>query len=160
MAIQASEKVASPERGNRRLEIGVVTSDKCDKTIVVVVNRLVKHPRYRKYLLRRTKYFAHDAKNEAKQGDRVEIRETRPLSKLKRWTLVRIVERAEQIGEVGFEVPAVLQPKKLRQVKEGPGAGAAVEPVAAKPETAPSAETPAAPAAPSAEAPKPEGEKK
>ena len=160
MATQASEKGVSQARGNRRTEIGVVASDKCDKTVIVVVNRLVKHPQYKKYLLRRTKFYAHDEKNEARQGDRVEIRETRPLSKLKRWTLVRVVERAEQIGDVGFETPSVLQPKKLRPVKEGPGAGTAGEPSPVNAEQTPPAEAPATPAAPPSEAPKPEDEKK
>ena len=74
--------------------IGVVVSDKMDKTIVVKVERFVQHPRFKKYVKRSKKYYAHDEKNEAGVGDTVEIEETRPLSKLKRWRLVRIVRRS------------------------------------------------------------------
>jgi small subunit ribosomal protein S17 len=65
-----------------------------DKTIVVVVNQRVRHPRYQRTISRRKKLYVHDAANEARVGDTVEVTETRPLSKLKRWRLVRIVERA------------------------------------------------------------------
>ena len=78
-------------RGIRKHTVGVVTSDKMQKTIVVQVERLVKHPQYGKYLRRHTVYKAHDEKNEAKVGDRVEITETRPLSKTKRWRLIRVI---------------------------------------------------------------------
>ena len=80
------------ERGRRKVKIGIVTSDKMDKTITVVIKRLVKHPKYRKYIRRITKLKAHDEKNQAKIGDRVEIMETRPLSKTKHWRLVRVLE--------------------------------------------------------------------
>ena len=72
---------------------GVVVSDKMDKTVVVLVNRLVKHPVYKKYIKRRAKFMAHDEQNSARMGDTVEIIESRPLSKFKRWRLTRIVER-------------------------------------------------------------------
>lgn len=72
---------------------GVVVSDKMDKTVVVLVNRLVKHPIYKKYIKRRVKFMAHDEQNSARMGDTVEIIESRPLSKFKRWRLTRIVER-------------------------------------------------------------------
>lgn len=78
----------------RKTLVGVVTSDKMDKTIAVRVDRLVKHPRYKKYLRAKTVCKAHDEKNEARVGDRVRIVETRPLSKTKRWRLVEIVSRA------------------------------------------------------------------
>ena len=81
------------ERGNRRTAIGVVSSDKMDKTITVVQKRLRKHPTYGKYIYRSTKYAAHDEKNEARIGDVVEIMESRPLSKRKRWRLVKVLER-------------------------------------------------------------------
>jgi small subunit ribosomal protein S17 len=81
-------------RGSRKQVTGVVVSDKMDKTITVEVDRLVKHPRYRKFVSRSSKYYAHDEKNDAGLGDTVEIAETRPLSKLKRWRLVRVVARA------------------------------------------------------------------
>jgi small subunit ribosomal protein S17 len=70
---------------------GVVVSDKMDKTVVVLVNRLVKHPIYKKYIRRRAKFMAHDESNAAKMGDTVEIIPSRPLSRLKRWRLTRIV---------------------------------------------------------------------
>jgi small subunit ribosomal protein S17 len=89
------------ERGNRKGVVGVVVSDRMDKTITVRVDRLVKHPRYRKFLSRRSKYYAHDEKNEAGVGDTVEIAETRPLSKLKRWRLVRVVTRAAEAEDRG-----------------------------------------------------------
>ncbi|GHV58094.1 hypothetical protein FACS189460_5510 [Deltaproteobacteria bacterium] len=72
---------------------GVVVSDKMDKTVVVLVNRLVKHPVYKKYIRRRAKFMAHDEQNTARMGDTVEIIESRPLSRFKRWRLTRILER-------------------------------------------------------------------
>lgn len=85
------------ERGYRKTEIGVVVSDKMDKTVVVRVERMVQHPKYGKILRRYTKFYAHDEKNECRVGDKVLIVETRPLSKLKRWRVVKILERAEEI---------------------------------------------------------------
>ena len=85
----------------RQRKIGVVTSDKMDKSIVVMVERLVKHPLYKKYIKRRSKFMAHDERNEAKEGDVVMIEETRPLSKRKRWRLVKIIERVKKIEEGG-----------------------------------------------------------
>jgi small subunit ribosomal protein S17 len=87
----------SNERGTRKERTGRVVSNKMDKTITVVVERRFPHPLYKKVMRRSKKYHAHDEKNECGIGDLVRIRETRPLSKLKRWRLVRIVERAEQI---------------------------------------------------------------
>ncbi len=72
---------------------GVVISDKMDKTVVVLVNRVIKHPVYKKYIRRRAKFMAHDEQNSARMGDTVEIIQSRPLSKFKRWRLTRIVER-------------------------------------------------------------------
>ncbi|ACJ75669.1 30S ribosomal protein S17 [Thermosipho africanus H17ap60334] len=74
--------------------IGEVVSDKMDKTVVVAVSTLVKHPRVGKYIKRTKKYYAHDENNECRDGDIVEIIESRPLSKLKRWRVLRIVERS------------------------------------------------------------------
>ncbi|HMU69652.1 MAG TPA: 30S ribosomal protein S17 [Chitinophagales bacterium] len=79
----------------RRTIIGVVTSDKMDKSITVTVERKVMHPKYGKFLKKSKKYHAHDEANDAKSGDLVKIMETRPLSKFKRWRLVDIVERAK-----------------------------------------------------------------
>ena len=81
-------------RGQRKVRIGVVTSDKMDKTRVVVVETLVKHSKYKKYIKRRKKFYVHDENNASKVGDLVKIMETRPLSKLKRWRLVEIVRKA------------------------------------------------------------------
>lgn len=77
----------------KRVVIGVVTGDKTAKTRRVEIARLVKHERYGKYIRRKTVCYAHDEANESHLGDRVEIEESRPLSKLKRWTLLRIVEK-------------------------------------------------------------------
>lgn len=84
------------ERPLLRTLIGVVASDKGDKTIKVVVNYQTKHEKYGKYLKRRTVLHVHDEKNEAKEGDRVEIAECRPLSKTKHHRLIRIVEKAPE----------------------------------------------------------------
>ena len=93
--------------GRRKQRDGVVVSDKMDKTVVVVVTRLVRHGKYRKYLNRRTRYKAHDEKNQCRVGDRVRIIETRPLSADKRWAVQAILGRQEGAGEplVGTEVP-------------------------------------------------------
>lgn len=90
----ATEAAAKPQRGKRRVEVGVVTSDKMNKTRRVEIPRLVKHPRYGKYIKRRTICYVHDEQNESHKGDTVEIMETRPLSKMKNWRLLRIVAKA------------------------------------------------------------------
>lgn len=82
------------EQKNRKTQIGVVVSDKMEKTIVVKVETRVAHPLYGKTMLASKKYKAHDENNEARIGDRVQIVETRPLSKDKRWALQAIVEKA------------------------------------------------------------------
>jgi small subunit ribosomal protein S17 len=81
-------------RGLRKTQTGIVISDKMDKTVVVQVDRLVKHPVYRKYVRRRAKFKAHDENNTCQKGDRVVIRETRPFSKTKRWQVSQIIEKA------------------------------------------------------------------
>jgi small subunit ribosomal protein S17 len=83
------------ERGNRKVRIGRVVSDKMDKTIVVAIEGSVKHPLYGKIVKRTYKLKAHDENNECAIGDRVKVMETRPLSKEKRWRLVQIVEKAK-----------------------------------------------------------------
>lgn len=80
-----------------RILTGVVTGDKCAKTRRVEINRLVKHPKYGKFIRRRTVCHMHDENNESALGDLVEIRESRPLSRLKRWVLVRIVEKNKEV---------------------------------------------------------------
>ncbi len=82
------------ENANKKNLIGLVASDKMDQTVVVEVTRRVMHPVYHKYIKRRKRYHAHDAKNECHTGDRVVIEECRPLSKLKRWRIKRILGRA------------------------------------------------------------------
>jgi small subunit ribosomal protein S17 len=79
------------ERGNRKIQTGVVVSDKMDKTVVVKVDRLVKHPVYNKYIKKTAKYKAHDEDNACKIGDRVVIVETRPLSKDKFWKVRQVI---------------------------------------------------------------------
>ncbi len=82
-------------RNLRKERIGIVSSNKMDKSIVVSRVKRVKHPMYGKFVLSTTKYVAHDEKNECNEGDKVRIMETRPLSKSKRWRLVEIIERAK-----------------------------------------------------------------
>jgi small subunit ribosomal protein S17 len=81
-------------RGRTKVREGIVVSDKMEKTVVVAVRRLVKHPRYGKYVKRRTHYKVHDETNSCGVGDRVVIAETRPLSKDKRWRVRNILEKA------------------------------------------------------------------
>jgi len=88
-------ETAMESRGIRKSKVGLVVSDRMDKTIVVRVERLVPHPVYKKYVKRRTTYKAHDEKNEYRVGDRVEITETRPVSKDKRWRVSRLIDRPE-----------------------------------------------------------------
>jgi len=83
------------ERQNRKEIIGKVTSNKMDKSVVVAIERKVKHPLYGKFLKKTKKFVAHDENNECNEGDIVQLMETRPLSKNKRWRLVKIVERAK-----------------------------------------------------------------
>jgi small subunit ribosomal protein S17 len=83
------------ERSLRKTRVGVVVSNKMDKTITVAIERRVPHPIYKKYFKKTTKLMAHDEKKECGIGDKVRIMETRPLSKNKRWRLVQIVEKAK-----------------------------------------------------------------
>ncbi len=83
------------ERGQKRTIKGVVVSNKMDKTVVIRAERLVKHPVFHKYTRKHVKYMVHDEKNECKIGDTVVIMESRPLSRLKRWRMLNIVERAK-----------------------------------------------------------------
>ena len=83
------------ERNLRKTKVGVVHSNKMDKTITIKVVRSMLHPKYGKFMKKSKKYFAHDEKNECKEGDTVLIMETRPLSKNKSWRLVQIIERAK-----------------------------------------------------------------
>jgi small subunit ribosomal protein S17 len=92
---EAKVETTDEARTNRRkVREGIVVSDKMDSTLVVAVNERVRHARYGKTVQRTKKLYVHDEKNEAKVGDKVRVQETRPLSKLKRWRLTEIVERA------------------------------------------------------------------
>jgi len=90
VAVSEDESRVNP----RKTREGIVISDKMDMTLVVAVNERVSHPRYGKTVQRTKKLYVHDEKNDAKVGDRVRVQETRPLSKLKRWRLTEVVERA------------------------------------------------------------------
>jgi small subunit ribosomal protein S17 len=92
MATEQNEQ-SQAERGRRKSRVGTVVSDKMDKTVVVAVERRYAHPLYGKLVTRTKKYHAHDEENAYKTGDFVRILETRPLSKLKRWRVIEIVER-------------------------------------------------------------------
>ncbi|MBW1731675.1 MAG: 30S ribosomal protein S17 [Deltaproteobacteria bacterium] len=82
------------QRGVKKRLVGSVVSDKMDKTVVVLVERLTKHPTYKKYIRKRSKYMAHDPQNRCGIGDRVRIIESRPISKRKRWQVLEIIEKA------------------------------------------------------------------
>ena len=86
---------ASVERNLRKTRVGIVSSNKMDKTIVVKVERKIKHPLYGKFLKKTTNFHAHDEKNECSIGDTVKIMESRPLSKTKRWRLVEVVDKVK-----------------------------------------------------------------
>ena len=91
---------AKNTRGRRRVLVGVVTSDKCRKTRTVLIPRLVKHPRYGKYVRRSTTCHVHDENNESRLGDTVEIVESRPISKTKFWRLSSVVKKSLNIPSV------------------------------------------------------------
>jgi len=92
---ETKETSTTVDRNLRKTRVGVVSSNKMDKTIVVKVERKVKHPLYGKFLKKTTSFHAHDEKNECSIGDTVKIMESRPLSKTKRWRLVEIVEKVK-----------------------------------------------------------------
>jgi small subunit ribosomal protein S17 len=85
------------KRGIKRQVVGTVISDKMDKTVIVQVERLVKHRVYKKYVRRRSKFAAHDGNNTSQIGDKVIITETRPLSRTKRWRVSKVVEKAVKL---------------------------------------------------------------
>ena len=90
--------MSEQQRNRRRVIKGVVSSDKMDKTITVSVERRFKHPKYKKYVRRHSKVHAHDETNDAHVGDSVELMECRPLSKIKRWRLVKVLGRSALTG--------------------------------------------------------------
>lgn len=87
--------MAQAQRGIRKTMVGTVVSDKMNKTVVVAVQRRVRHPLYQREILRTKKFMAHDENNECREGDVVRIMETRPLSRRKRWRVVEILRRAQ-----------------------------------------------------------------
>lgn len=97
------------ERANRKVRRGVVVSDKMDKTITVQVERQMQHPLYKKFIKRTKKFYAHDENNDARIGDVVEIVETRPLSKNKRWRLTNIIARS--VESVAIVEPTGMEAK-------------------------------------------------
>jgi small subunit ribosomal protein S17 len=90
-----SDEQMTTDRGRRKVRTGVVVSDKMDKTVLVRIDRQVRHPLYGKTVRRSSKLAAHDEANDAHVGDTVRVMETRPLSKTKRWRVVEVVERAQ-----------------------------------------------------------------
>src|ERR1700690_1826893 len=95
-----NQPVVASGRGQRKERVGEVISNKMTKTIIVRVERRFPHPRYKKVVTGYSKFYAHDEKSEAKVGDRVRIRETRPLSKMKNWRLVEVLERSTDVVPV------------------------------------------------------------
>lgn len=91
-----SEEVKATDEKVRRTVVGRVVSNKMDKSVSVAIERLIKHPKYGKYIRRTSKVMAHDANNECNEGDRVAISECRPISKNKSWQVVNIIERAAE----------------------------------------------------------------
>ena len=87
-------------RGRRKVKEGIVSSARMDKSIVVLCERLIKHPRLGKYIRQRTKHVAHDEENRAREGDQVEIMEARPLSKTKHWRLVKVLSSGAELPQV------------------------------------------------------------
>ncbi|MFN0206421.1 MAG: 30S ribosomal protein S17 [Planctomycetota bacterium] len=106
------------ERANRKLVQGRVKSAKMKKTAVVQVIRHVRHPKYGKYLRRYTRFYVDDPNQQARVGDLVEIMETRPLSKLKRWRLIRIIERSERADEFTVSEPSLALADAMNASKE------------------------------------------
>ncbi|MBI3818385.1 MAG: 30S ribosomal protein S17 [Planctomycetes bacterium] len=101
-----SQETDALARNRRKVVQGRVKSAKMDKTVIVQTIRYVRHPKYGKFLRRYSRFYVDDPNREAKQGDLVEIMETRPLSKLKRWRLVKVVERSERAEEFTISEPS------------------------------------------------------
>ncbi len=95
MTTETTDKAATAARNRRKTRVGKAVSDRMDKTVVVTIERLVKHETYGRYVRRRTKFKVHDENNECRIGDTIRFMETRPISKDKRWRFVEFVERAK-----------------------------------------------------------------
>jgi small subunit ribosomal protein S17 len=106
---KVEKKSDAVDRNRRRTVLGVVTADKMDKTVKVQVERLVQHPQFSKTLRKHYVCYAHDEKGEAKLGDKVELMESRPLSKTKHWWMVRVVEKAP-VGSAGSDAREAARP--------------------------------------------------
>jgi small subunit ribosomal protein S17 len=107
----------------KRVEVGVVTGDKMNKTRRVEIPRLVKHAKYGKYLRRRTVCYVHDEDNQSRAGDTVEIIESRPMSRKKRWQLVRVVSKSRLAGVAAMPEAGPLEPAQEGLGTEGLGIG-------------------------------------
>ena len=103
-AKQQEQRGSKSARRLRKTRVGVVTSDRRDKTIRVRVETLSRHRRYTKYVRSRTNLQVHDERGEAKEGDRVEVAECRPYSRTKHWRLVRVLQRSEEVGQVAGSI--------------------------------------------------------
>jgi small subunit ribosomal protein S17 len=117
----------SPAQTKRKTKVGRVVSDKMDKTIVVSVERLARHPLYKRVIRLTTKFKAHDELNDAHTGDTVEIEESRPLSATKRWKLVRVVQRAGEHGNPADIVVDEVETSEAIHAAAHPGRHAAAE---------------------------------
>ena len=93
--VNSEEHMSEATRGRRKVRVGTVVSDRMDKTVVVAVERMMRHPLYGKTVKRTKKFHAHDENNECRVGDVVEIMETRPLSRTKRWRVARVIQKAQ-----------------------------------------------------------------
>ena len=118
----ADQQTGAPTPANRRNQkVGLVVSDRMQKTIVVEVTRRVPHPKYKRVVTRTKKFYAHDEQQSAKVGDTVRIVECRPMSRLKRWTLGDVIRRAVQVGiepsAIGLDTPATVlaEPAKRKR---------------------------------------------
>jgi small subunit ribosomal protein S17 len=107
---ESTTKTAKPTRRRRKFEVGAVTGDKMQKTRRVEIERLAPHPKYGKFIRKRTVCHAHDESNESRVGDLVEIMETRPLSKTKRWCITRIVRKGAQRALEAAEAASGVSP--------------------------------------------------
>ncbi len=104
----------------KRVAVGVVTSDRTSKTRRVEIPRLVRHPKYGKYIRRRTVCYVHDENDQSRQGDTVEITECRPMSKTKRWQLIRVISRSRLVDVAAMRAAARAQRRQAEQAEEDP----------------------------------------
>ncbi len=127
----------------KRLMTGRVKSDKMSKTRVVEIARLVKHPKYKKFYRDRTTCYVHDENNESGEGDTVQIIESRPMSKKKRWTLVKVIEKSSAVDVAAMRAARRLEEARKAEVAASSGSDK-TKPAEPAAEEAPATETPAA----------------